>query len=297
MEHEQWTGRTGGTRLMQRSLIGLFRLTGPRLLYGVMALVVPFYMLFSRRSYRAIYGYYRRRRQLSPLRAFVKVYANHYAFGQIILDRFAVYAGRRFDVDIVGNEAFLKAADADEGALMLGSHTGNFELCGYTLHSTRKRLNAVVFGGETETVMANRGRQWERHNIRMIPVRDDLSHLFAINSALSDGEIVCMTADRVFGSAKTLTCTFMGRPARFPQGPFAVALRLHVSVLALFVMKAGLKAYRVYVEPIELTAEERQLPRSEQTQRLAEHFVARLERIVNLYPDQWFNYYDFWEDE
>ena len=45
---------------MQRSLITIMRRTGVRPLYVVMAMVVPFYMLFSRRSFRAIWHYYRR---------------------------------------------------------------------------------------------------------------------------------------------------------------------------------------------------------------------------------------------
>lgn len=74
---------------MQRSLITIMRRTGVRPLYAVMAMVVPFYMLFSRRSFRAIWHYYRRIWHLPAWRALLKVYANHFAFGQVIIDRFA----------------------------------------------------------------------------------------------------------------------------------------------------------------------------------------------------------------
>ena len=75
-EHKQWTGKTGGTPWMQRSLITIMRRTGVRPLYVVMAMVVPFYMLFSRRSFRAIWHYYRRIWHLPAWRALLKVYAN-----------------------------------------------------------------------------------------------------------------------------------------------------------------------------------------------------------------------------
>ena len=297
-EHKQWTGRTGGTPWMQRSLIAIMRRVGVRPLYAVMAFVVPFYMLFSRRSFRAIYSYYRNIWHQSFLKSLLQVYANHYAFGQIIIDRFARYAGRRFEISITNNEAFNRIATQDGGAFILGSHTGNFEFCGYCLHSTSKRLNALVFGGETATVMANRAQMWQRNNIRMIPVADDLSHLFTIHNAIEAGEIVCLTADRVFGSPKTIRRSFLGQPAAFPVGPFATAQCLHVPVLAIFVMKTGWNAYHVDVNDLSLTeAECRTLKRREQIERLADKYVAALEKNVRRFPAQWFNYYDFWETE
>lgn len=280
---------------MQRSLITIMRRTGVRPLYVVMAMVVPFYMLFSRRSFRAIWHYYRRIWHLPAWRALLKVYANHYAFGQVIIDRFARYAGREFKIDISNNAAFMRVAQQPGGAFILGSHTGNFEFCGYSLHSTTKRLNALVFGGETATVMANRAQMWMKNNIRMIPVGDDLSHLFTINTAIEEGEIVCLTADRVFGSPKTLHRSFLGQQAAFPLGPFATAQCLDVPVLAIFVMKTGWNSYHVDVNDLSLTKEERgTMKRREQVERLAEKYVAALEKNVKRFPEQWFNYYEFW---
>lgn len=267
-------------------------------LYAAMAFVVPFYMLFSRRSFCAIYHYYRRIWHRSPVRAFLGVYANHFAFGQVIIDRFARYAGCRFHLDISNNEAFERVACQSGGAVILGSHTGNFEFCGYSLHSTQKTLNALVFGGETATVMANRAQMWSQNNIRMIPVADDLSHLFALHEAIDKGEIVCMTADRVFGSPKTITCPFLGKKAEFPLGPFAMAQCMHVPVLAIFVMKTGLRRYHVEVSDISLTPDEqRQMKRREQVGRLAGKYVEAFEKAVRQYPNQWFNYYEFWNDD
>ena len=283
---------------MQRSLITMTRWMGVRPLYAVMAFVVPFYMLFSRRSFRAIWHYYRVIWHCSPLRAFLNVYANHYAFGQIIIDRFARYAGREFRLDIEGNEAFERVAHQPGGAIILGSHTGNFEFCGYSLHSTEKRLNALVFGGETATVMANRASIWMRHNIRMIPVKEDLSHLFTLHNAIDAGEIVCLTADRVLGSPKTIRRKFLGQEALFPLGPFATAQCLRVPVLAIFVVKTGTYRYQVEVNDISLSvSEQRDLKRREQVDRLADKYVAALERSVACHPSQWFNYYEFWPHE
>lgn len=294
MEAREWTGRTDGTDWMLRSLVWFFRWMPPRLLYAVMGLVVPFYMLLRRSTYRAIYHYYRQAHGCGPWRAFCNVYRNHYAFGQVILDRFAVYAGRRFDLHIDGNEHYRRVADSDRGAIFLSSHTGNFELCGYLLNSVGKRLHVLVYAGEAAAVMENRRRVWAAHNVTMVPVRDDLSHLFAVNAALEAGDVVCMAGDRLLGSSKSVECQFLGRPARFPLGPFALAVQRDVPLLALFVMKESARAYHVYVYPVELPEAEAALPRRERMAALARAFAALMERIVKQYPHQWFNYYEFW---
>lgn len=279
---------------MQRALVVMFRYIDLRLLYGVMSVVIVFYMLFSRRSYRAMFHFFRQGFGDSRLRAFGRVYRNHYDFGRIILDRFATYAGRRFEVEIEGNEHYERLATQPGGAIFLSSHVGNFELSGYMLHSVKKRLNALVFAGESSTVLENRRRVWQANNIHMIPVADDLSHIFALNNALEGGEIVCMAADRVLGSDKALSCRFLGREARFPAGPFALALSRDVPVLSIFVMKETTRRYRIFVHPITLPDGAESRSRRQQMALMAQAFADRLEEIVRRYPTQWFNYYNFW---
>ena len=123
--------------MMQRMLIALYRLVPLWGLYGVMAVVVVFYMLLSRRSYRAVHAYYRQIWGHGRRATLWRVYVSHFRFGQVVLDRFAVYAGKHFRLDISGNDHFMAAAGSKEGALILGSHTGNFELCGYTLQDRK----------------------------------------------------------------------------------------------------------------------------------------------------------------
>ena len=130
-------------------------------------------------------------------------------------------------------------------------------------------------------------------NIRMIAVKDDMSHLFDINRALTDGETVSMPADRIWGSQKVVEETFLGKTAKFPLGPFSVATMKSQKVLAVNVMKTSAKRYKIYVTPLSYDQE---VSRKEQIQQLARCYVAELERIVRLYPTQWYNYFEFWNE-
>ena len=73
-----------------------------------MGWMVPFYMLFHHQGYLASYRFYRYRFKMSSWKAFGYVYLNHFRFGQIIVDRFASYAGHRFRFEVVGQETFDK---------------------------------------------------------------------------------------------------------------------------------------------------------------------------------------------
>ncbi|MDR1005177.1 MAG: acyltransferase [Prevotellaceae bacterium] len=291
----QWTGKTDGKEWMLRVLIFFLRWTDLRIFYLLMGCVVPFYMLFVHKGYIAAYRYFRRQFACPPLKAFGKVYANHFVFGQIILDRFAVYAGKRFDLTIEGNDAFTELAARPEGFVMLSSHTGNFELAGYSLIARGKRFYSLVFPHEKETVMANRNQLFEQNNIVMVPVSEDMSHLFILNDALCNGNIVTMPGDRIFGSQKGVECRFLQGNARFPLGPFAVAVQRDVPLLSVFVMKESTRRYRLFVSPIRLPRAAQQAGNKEKMAMLAQSFADEMERVVRKYPTQWFNYYDFWE--
>lgn len=119
----------------------------------------------------------------------------------------------------------------------------------------------------------------------------DMSHLFLMDAALADGEIVSMPADRIFGSQKYYEIDFMGAPARFPQGAFIMAAVRRVPVLFVAVMKHASTSYRIIVRPISATTEGNV---KERARSLAEAYVEQLEAVVRLYPTQWYNYFDFW---
>ncbi len=277
---------------MQRSLVALFRVLPLGLLYGVMALVVPFYMIFSRKGYQSMYRFFRDRFGYGPMKSFRKVYLNHFRFGQVILDRFGVYAGKKYRFISEEQSVFDEKETHEKGFVMLSSHVGNYEMAGYSLRPKIKRYNALVFAGETETVMENRQRILSQNNVRMVPVKDDLSHLFLLNTAIDEGEIVSMPADRIFGSQKSVECQFLGENARFPLGAFAMAVQKEVDVIAVFVMKEGMRKYRIYLREIQY---DKELSKREQMSQLAQNFAIQLEEIVRRYPTQWFNYFDFWK--
>lgn len=263
-----------------------------RLLYiFAFVFVVPATMLVNAPARRAIYHYFRQRWHYGPIKAIWMTMCNHCAFAQVVIDRFAMYAGKRFEMDIDGFGYFDRLVHRPGGFVQLSSHIGNYEIAGYSLVAKDKRFNALVFGGEKESVMSNRNRMFTGNNIRMIPMSADMSHLFLIDAALANGEIISMPADRVFGSQKTYEIDFLGAPAHFPQGPFQLAAMRNVPVLFVAVMKQSSNLYRIIVRQIPVSDESNAKVRA---RNLACSYVAQLEEVVRQHPAQWYNYFDFW---
>lgn len=276
---------------MHRSLIWLFRWMPLRVMYGFMAVAIPFYVLSDGTGRKASYRFFRKRMGYGRFRSALHVFRNMYNMGEAVMDRFASYAGRKFRMTGDNVTLYNALCPKETPFMLLASHLGNYEISGYMLR-TPKPMKTLVYAGEAATVMQNRARMFGDSNIEMVPVQEDLSHIFVLNSALASGEIVSMPADRVLGSAKNVRCLFFGEEASFPAGPFTLAVKRGATAFAVFVVKESARVFKAVVEELPM-------PESgtvqDKVQSLADTYAACLERVARAYPDQWFNFYDFWK--
>ena len=270
----------------------MLRVIDVRLIYAFSAIfVVPPTMIVNSMARNAMYEFYRKAFGYGRIKSLWMTYKNHCEFAQVVIDRFAMYAGKKFSFDIDGYDIFDTLSKQSSGFIQLSSHIGNYEIAGYSLIAKDKRFNAMVFGGEKESVMKNRSKMFDSNNIRMIAMQPDMSHLFVVDEALTNGEIISMPADRVFGSQKAFELSFFDRIAKFPQGPFILAALRNVPMLFVSVMKTGLKRYSITVRKIDTDLEGNSRVRAK---NYALRYVSYLEETVKRYPTQWYNYFDFW---
>ena len=291
MAQGKWAGTTYGNGWMHKCLINMLRILDVRLLYLFASIFVVPVCLVLNPSRKTAYKYFREIHKYGKFKAAWATYINHCKFAQVVIDKFAMYAGKKFDVTVDGMDKFNALALGEEGFLHLSSHIGNYEIAGYTLVSERKTINAVVYAHEKASVMENRNSMFTKTNIKMITLKEDMSHLFEIDQALCNGDIVSFPTDRFMGQAKCIETLFLGKTAKFPQGPFSVAAMRGLNVLGVNVMKTGLTKYKIYVTPLNYDKDQ---PRKEQIRQLSEAYVAELEKRVLEYPTQWYNFFDFW---
>ncbi len=295
-EARQWKGKTGGGNFGQRFLLTFLKHFRVTALYPFLLLIIPFCLLFVRKPNRALYRYFRDIHGYGKWKALCATARDAYTFGKVVIDKFAIWAGRgdQFQIDMQNPELTQKLLHQEKGVLIAGSHIGNFELLGTTLRHHEKTVNVIIYGGESRQVSEQRDSVFGQNQVNLIPVRDDMSHLFAIKNALDNGEVVAILSDRLFGSPKKKTVNFLGHPADFPIGTFRLAAQMEIPVLSVFVMKE--KGLRYTCHATYLPVEEN-ATLNQKCDSLIEQYVRSIEETLKQYPEQWFNLYDFWNLE
>lgn len=292
-----WSGKTGGTRSMQLSLIRIFRHLPPATLYPVVCLWVIGYILFVPSTWRGQMQYWRLREKADGRRPHClwrvwNAYMTNLEFGKAILDRFAAYAGRHIDVHVEGQDILDRLNSQDEGFIVLSSHLGNQELAGYTFEA-HKPMAVVTYLGDTETVNDNRRRLFEQMGLTLLPVREDGSHVLEMHNALSRGEILSIHGDRLFYRSKAMRATILGKEAPYPEGPFRIAAAEQVPVVSLFFMRERVDTYTLYVRELS-NGQMDGIRRQDRAAELLRRYVQANEEILARYPRQWFHFFPFW---
>jgi len=285
----EWDGKSKGTVLGYKIFVFLIRKAGVRAAYGLLLFVASYYFLFLTDSNRSIYYYFRKRLNYPPVKARLSVFRSYFTFGQTIIDKIAISAGlrNRFTYEFDGVETLKRLLTEKKGAVLISAHMGNFEIAEHFFAEIDLdfHINLVTIDQEHSAIkeyLESIGKP----SVKLILIRDDMSHIFKINEALSNNELVCFTGDRYLKGNKYMSSPLLGGEARFPAGPFMIASRLRVPVVYVYVMKEAGLHYHLYAR--EATVKHRD------AQALLTSYTESVEGMIGRYPLQWFNYFDFW---
>lgn len=292
-----WSGKTQGGTFGQKSVLLFFKYGSLRFAYLLLYLVVPFYLIFDHKGVKSMKWYAKNCIHVKPgniIPFIFKIYRN---FGQVFLDRFAVFGNKknRFHFEFINNPIFESLLEQEKGFIIVSAHVGNFELLSYSFGSIPKKIHPILYGGEAIVFQQLRETIFKGRNIEPIVLDETGSYIFDINSALIQGDIVSMPADRTFGKIKHFEHSFLGNQADFPLGVFQIAASLEIPIISIFVVKEKYKTYQVHVNKVEVS--DFSGTKKEHALRLGSTFVKNLEQIIQKYPTQWYNFYPFWNEQ
>ncbi|MRX39369.1 lipid A biosynthesis acyltransferase [Flavobacterium sp. LC2016-23] len=286
----KWDGKSKGTVLGYRIFVFLIQKIGIRSAYGLLYFVASYYFLFLKKSNRAIFYYFNERLKYSRFKSRKMVFRSYYTFGQTIIDKISISAGMRnkFTYEFDGIDVLKKLLAEKKGGVLISAHVGNFEIAEHFLGDINIdfSINLVTTDLEHSAIKNYLESLAQKPSVKFIIIKDDLSHIFEINAALTNNELVCFTGDRYFEGTKSLSEKMLGQEAHFPAGPFLIASRLKVPVVFVYVMKEPNLHYHLYAR--EATVKHRD------EKGLLKEYVQSVESILQKYPLQWFNYFDFW---
>jgi predicted LPLAT superfamily acyltransferase len=291
----RWQGRSKGTPLGYRLFVLIIRTFGINIAYLVLRFVSFYYFLFSWNSTRHIYRYFRRRQKYGVLKSIVNIYNNYYVFGQTLLDKVAVMAGieNKFTYDFDGEENLREIVRGGKGGILLSAHVGNWEAAGHLLKRLNTKINVVMFDGEHQQIKQYLEQVTGGHKLNIILIKQDISHVYAMGEALQKNELICLHADRFLEGNKTRLIKFLDEEAPFPIGPFLLAASFRVPVSIVFAFKETKSHYHFFGSHLLLRQDGES--KDDFITRLTSAFARELEQKIKMYPQQWFNYYNFWQ--
>lgn len=290
----QWQGKSKGTSFGYQIMVFFCRYLGISFAYFILRFVAFYFLIFSHSSRIVIYDYFKRRQGYAPLKSLISTYKNFFVFGQTLVDKVVVMAGieNKLTYDFDGEDNLREIVRRGKGGILLSGHVGNWEAAGHLLRRLNTRINVVMYDGEDEQIKEYLERVTGGRNLKVILIKSDMSHVYAMGEALQNNELICLHADRFLEGNKTTLRNFLGSEARFPVGPFLLSASFRVPVSVVFAFKETPHHYHFYGSNL-LTRRDDEL-KSEFMDRLLSQFVIELEQKVKLYPEQWFNYFNFW---
>ena len=288
-----WRGKSKGNKTGYQVFVWVLRNFGVLPAYFLLRFVVVYYFLFSYRASREIYHLYRRKLGYSVFRSVFKIYSNYYLLGQSIIDKVVVMSGikNKFTYHFDGEENLREIVSLKKGGLLLSAHIGNWDIAGHLFKRLGARIHIVIFDGEQEQIKQFLASITGEKSVNFILIKNDLSHIYEITEAIRNNELVCMHADRFLEGNKTMPMDFLGEQARFPMGPFLLASRFNVPVSFVFAVKESNLHYHFFASKMRIFDN---VKKEVVMQSLLEDFAGEMEVKVKKYPNQWFNYFNFW---
>jgi len=287
-----------------RFLLRVYLLFGRTVLQWFLYPVVSYYWLANKPGREASLAYLKRMAKLSPASNLSgnlwDSYRHFISFANAIIDKLAAWSGALTlsDVNYQGRDSLLAQIKTGSGAVLLGSHLGNLELCRVIADmDDSPRINVLVHTKHAEKF--NRLLKQSNHNsgLNLIQVTEvNAATSMLLSDKIDNGELVIITADRtpVCRNPRVSRAGFLGDDALFPQGPFILASLLKCPVYTLFCMKQQGRQV-IYFEHFSDMLTFPRKNRDQAMQQTIQRYAERLGHYCLMEPLQWFNFFDFWQ--
>lgn len=294
-----WSGKTRGGVAGYKSFVFIIKYFGISSAYFILRFVVVYFLLFAPKAVRYSYIYLHKHQGFSLFNSFGYIGKMFYKLGQVLIDKVAFLSGlsKNFTFDFDGEQHLRKMAE-ETGGVLIGMHAGSWEIAGHLLERLNTKIHIVVFAEEHQQIQKFLTDIYDEKSVDFIIVNQDYSHLFEISEALARKQIVAIHGDRFLPETRTVSEKFFNNFARFPFGPFLLPIKFNVPVSFVTAMKASSSHYHFYAtEPKIIETTNNLEEREKSVKALIQEYIRFIEKILKKYPDQWFNFYDFWEDD
>lgn len=292
-QQQQERGSRTAIRLMAWVAQSLGRPTARVLLYPICL-----YFLLASGSARKAITQFRERVFGRPV-GWCDLYRHYFAFASTILDRVYFLRGRfdLFEIQVHGLDVLDRELAKGRGCVLLGSHLGSFEVV-RAIGLSRRHIEIRVLMDEQNAPLIRSLIQELNPAVAETVIQvGGAGTMLQVKECLDRGGVVGIMGDRVMQNDRAVACTFLDGTARFPTGAMRLAHVVRAPVVLFFGLYRGGNRYEVYLEPFSegmpLLSDQQAIDLQQWTQGYAD----RLEAFCRRAPDNWFNFYEFWNDK
>lgn len=261
--------------------------------------VVIFFIILSRKNYRAIMKNLRRIRPgISGFRSALMAFDVFRHYSWYLIDLFYIsHDIRRIDsysITITGLDNLKAALDMKKGIILLTTHLGNWEIGGLRLTAMDREIHVAYSPDSSPLLEVQRSFIRNAPGIREIALREGGFSSLKLLRLLQDGKILALQGDRLLFD-RGITVPFFGHNATLPKGPVKLALAAGAIILPVFIPITGMKSYEIIIEePVVME----QLPSAaEEIETNINKIIKILEKNIGRYPEQWYTFMPFWEKD
>ncbi|MDD4916154.1 MAG: hypothetical protein PHW13_14105 [Methylococcales bacterium] len=286
-----------------RFLLRVYLLFGRAILQVFLYPVVIYYWLVNRQARQASRAYLDRLAIFAPSLklhgSLLWSYRHFISFANAIIDKLAAWSGalKACDVEYHGREELLARIGEGRGALLLGSHLGNLEVCRVIADMENAvGINVLVHTKHAEKFNRLLNQTSNHSRLNLIQVTDITAATAQLLSDKIDaGELVIIAADRtpVSSGQRVAEVDFLGARALFPQGPVILAALLKCPVYTVFCLKQRGK-HVIYFDFFSDSLKFPRKTRDQAMQQIIQRYADCLQAYCLKEPLQWFNFFDFW---
>ncbi|MFA5145227.1 MAG: lysophospholipid acyltransferase family protein [Candidatus Omnitrophota bacterium] len=183
---------------------------------------------------------------------------------------------------------FKEALSGGKGVIVLTAHIGNWELGGVVIALSGFPFWVVALPHKDKKVDEFFNFQRESKGIKVIPLGRAVRKSLEI---LKENKLLALVGDRDF-SEKGIVLDFFGKPALFPQGPAALALKTGAAIVPGFMVRNADDTFTLKIEsPLKFNPTG---DKENDLRELVSLYKTIFESYIRKYPDQWYMFRRFW---
>ena len=220
-------------------------------------------------------------------------------FAEAMLDKLSAWNNKLSyeKVKMHEREQVAQCLQEGRGAMILGSHLGNAEVCrALVTISGKVKLNILVHTKHAKNFNRLLGDVSDGGMVELLQVTNmgpDVAIM--LDAKIQAGEFIFIVGDRVpVNGGRVIRTEFLGKETDFAQGPLILASLLKCPVYTLFCIKQD-GVFNLY---FKLLSERIKLPRKDREGALKKYielYAQRLQYYCLLEPLQWYNFFPYWQ--